>query len=361
MQEREGFLDKLRVAATCAVVLLHTITGVMDTTDMSRFPFENKLFLAALDLICWCVPVFIMISGYLFLNPIRKISMKDMLTKYCRRIVFALFLFGVPYACLEQIVMEHAFGIEMLGRGFLMVLRGQSWSHMWYLYLILILYLLTPALKWLLERTPRAAVYGLLWGIAVVSSILPCLAAYMKWDYPTALLGKMIYLFYYMCGYLFVACKDSGIEGVRREVLKRALPGALGVLALASVISRLSGICTARTAYNDPLAVLPALLLFGTGYLWSGNKGAESPRPRNEGQGEESPASRNRKPAVELAFAVYLIHPVFLNFCYKALRITPLDFAIWISLPLFFLGTLLSAAGTAWVLRRIPVLRKYVL
>ena len=34
MKQREVFPDILRTAATCAVVLLHTVTGVMDHTDM---------------------------------------------------------------------------------------------------------------------------------------------------------------------------------------------------------------------------------------------------------------------------------------------------------------------------------------
>lgn len=374
MREREDFLDKLRVAATCAVVLLHTITGVMDATDMSLFPFENKVFLAALDLICWCVPVFVLISGYLFLNPVRKISMRDMLTKYCRRIVLALFLFGVPYACLEQIALEHTFKAGMLGKGFLMVLRGESWSHMWYLYLILLLYLATPALKWLLERVPDLAVWMLLGELAAVSSILPCLAAFLEWEYPTALLGSFIYLFYYMCGYLFAVRGSSGARtgenctepgrtrregkaaGVRERrggALAWVLPGTAAALALGMAVSRLSGIHTARTAYNDPLTVVLALLLFGTGFVWSrsGRKGA-----KNTGLWKQ-----RQRQASALTFAVYLIHPVFLNTFYKFLHITPLDFNIRVSLPLFFLGTLLLSSAAAWALRQISVLRKYVL
>lgn len=361
MREREFFLDKLRVAATCAVVLLHTITGVMDTVDMGPFPFENKVFLAALDLICWCVPVFVLISGYLFLNPARKISMRDVLAKYCRRIVLALFLFGVPYACLEQIALEHTFKIGMLGKGFLMVLRGKSWSHMWYLYLILLLYLMTPALKWLLERIPLCAVYALLGALLAASSILPCFAAFFEWEYPTAFLGRLVYLFYYMCGYLFAVHGSAGArerepdaepeEERGGKMCVRILSGAAAAFVLGMVASRLSGVYTARTAYNAPRAVLLALLLFGAGVVWSrsGRKGA-----KNTGLWKQRQASA-------LTFAVYLIHPVFLNFFYKFLHITPLDFNILVSLPLFFLGVLLLSGAAAWVLRRIPVLRKYVL
>lgn len=372
MREREVFLDKLRVAATCAVVLLHTITGVMDITDMTLFPFENKAFLVALDLICWCVPVFVLISGYLFLNPARKISVREMLTKYCRRIVLALFIFGVPYACLEQIAMERTFRIGMLGKGFLMVLRGESWSHMWYLYLILLLYLVTPALKWLLERTPDLAVWVLLGELAAVSCILPCFAFCLEWEYPTALLGSLVYLFYYVCGYLFAVrgsvgartgedCTEPGKRGKNAAgarghgdgIFVWILPGMAAVIAFGAVVCRLSGVITARTAYNAPLAVVLALLLFSTGLVWSksGKEGA-----KNTGFWKQEP-----KQAAALTFAVYLVHPVFLNFCYKFLHITPLSFNIRVSLPLFFLGTIFFSVAAAWVLRRIPVLRKYVL
>ena len=133
MKQREVFPDILRAAATCAVVLLHTVTGVMDHTDMLEYPVQSRIFQALLDLSCWCVPVFVMISGYFFLDPKRELTFRLMLTKYCRRIALALLLFGVPFAWLELIILERTFLIGMLGEGFLMVLRGQTWSHMWYL------------------------------------------------------------------------------------------------------------------------------------------------------------------------------------------------------------------------------------
>ena len=52
MKEREVFLDKMRVAAACAVVLLHTITGVLSVVDMSLYPLGNKIFLILMDLSC---------------------------------------------------------------------------------------------------------------------------------------------------------------------------------------------------------------------------------------------------------------------------------------------------------------------
>ena len=202
MKKREVFLDGLRVAATCAVVMLHTITGAMDITNMSEYPLEWKVFLAGLDLLCWCVPVFLMISGYLFLNPAREIGMGKMLTKYCRRILLALFVFGVPFALLEQVATERCLRLDMVGRGILMVLRGESWSHMWYLYRILFLYLLTPALRWFLTRVPVWGVYLVQGLLLAVCSGLPCLCRVLGLGWGDQLPEEGIYLFYYICGYL---------------------------------------------------------------------------------------------------------------------------------------------------------------
>lgn len=339
MRKREVFLDYLRVAATCAVVLLHTVMGVMGTTDLSAYPLERKVFLAAMDLICWCVPVFLMISGYLFLNPERELSFKTMLTRYCRRILLALFVFGVPYACLELMAVEKTFRPGMLLQGVVMVLRGQSWSHMWYLYLILLLYLLTPAMRWLLVRTPRAVVYALLGVLAVGSSLLPFLGKLTGRTLSVTLAEDSIYFFYYICGYLFATSKKTAGA--------RFLPWAAAALMLAMAASRLFGGYTLQMAYNYPFTLILALLIFSAG------------------KGREAEWQKKNTGCITalsgLSFGVYLIHPVFLNVCYKFLGITPLSFCIWVSLPAFFAGTLLLSVLGSELLGRIPPLKRYVL
>ena len=343
MREREAFLDRLRVMATLAVVMLHTATGVMDATDMSLYPEENRVFLTVMDLVCWCVPVFLVISGYLFLNPCREMGLGRMLTKYCRRIVLALILFGVPYGCLELLAAEGRFRPGMPGEAFVKVLRGQSWSHMWYLYLILLLYAVTPLLKWVLKAVPRWAV-----GAAALVLLLGC----------SPLPGDGIYFFYYICGYLFATAERGRLE---RAVGKGILPGLILLLCAGMAASRLWGNYALQMAYNYPFTVLLALLLFAWGM------GTEERRGAGRGHG----TGHFREQAAALSFTVYLIHPVFLNMAYKFFRVTPLSGAALLPLPaalslgtfllLFFGGTALLSAAFAWVLYRIPPLRKYVL
>ena len=108
-------------------------------------------------------------------------------------------------------------------------------------------------------------------------------------------------------------------------------------------ISRLSGRYVLQMAYNYPFTVLLTLMLFS----W--------------GNGTEHLEGAFWEQAAALSFAIYLIHPVFLNFAYKFLHVTPLAFGLGLSLPLFFTGTVLLSAICAWMLCRITLLRKYVL
>ena len=132
------------------------------------------------------------------------------------------------------------------------------------------------------------------------------------------------------------------------------MPGILltGILLSAAgmVCSRLSGTYTVQMAYAYPFAALLALLLFGWGMTWPAQKEAQ-----------RTTAAGFWKQAAALSFTVYLVHPVFVNVAYKVLHVTPLSFAVGISLPLFFLGTLVLSAASAWILRRTAILRDYVL
>lgn len=344
-KNRKVFMDILRVTATVAVVLLHTVTGVKDTTDMNRYPAEFRVFLAVMDLITWSVPVFIMISGYLFLNPTRHFTWKQMIVKYCRRIVLALFLFGVPYACMELVILERSLSPGMIGRAVIMVLQGKSWSHMWYLYLILFLYLATPILRWILQRLPLIGLYGVMAVLVIGSSIFLYVNKYVDADMLPVLPDTCIYIFYYLCGYLVV--REESEKKKETGIPLWVLPVIIGILMLGMVSNRMLTTQQIQMAYDYPFTVVLAVLLF----VWAANR---------EWKLSEKTA-RVWARLSELCFAIYLIHPVFVNVAYKFLHVTPLDYPLYVSLPMFALVILVLAAICAWVLRQIPVLRKYVL
>lgn len=350
---RKQFLDVLRVLATCAVVLMHVLTGATDVTDASIVPEYRSLLLSVMDLVTWCVPIFLLISGYLFLNPERTLTYPVMIKKYCRRIALAILLFGVPYAASELVVAERTFRIRMIPEALKMTLMGHTWSHMWYLYLILFLYLITPLLKKVLRVLPVWGVVAVMAVIFLGSSVAPFLNKVLDVNSIPVLPDGGVYFLYYLCGYFFAVrevCVDKG-----RNVW---LTVAVAVLALGMILSRTLAGFSIQMAYNYPFTVLLAVLLFAAG--WNGS------------------IKKHRIPWQEagaLSFAVYLVHPVYVNLLYKFVKITPFTVleqcgvqsvaagqaVLILLLAAFCLVVLALATATAWVLRKIPVLRKYVL
>lgn len=336
----------LRVAAACAVVLLHTVGGVKDNTDMSRYPGAAQAFMVLIDLTGWCVPVFLLISGYLFLNPRKEIGMRRMLSKYCLRVLEALFVFGVPYAWLELLMTNRAFSPSMLWQGVAMVFQGKSWAHMWYLYLIFFLYLITPALKWTLKRIPLPFLWAFMAVLLLESSVLPFLQQLSLLPaHLWALPGDSIYLFYYLAGYLFARRGESGRQGSAGALLLMGF--LIAALASAMTYCRLFINGMPVMAYHYPPTVFVSLCLFEAAALWESRRGIS--------------AAAFWQGASGLCFGVYLIHPVFINIEYKLLHLTPLSFPIWLSVPGFFLWHLLLAFAGTWLLEKIPLFHRYVL
>lgn len=386
---RKQFLDVLRVLATCAVVLMHVLTGATDVTDASIVPEYRSLLLSVMDLVTWCVPIFLMISGYLFLNPERTLTYPVMIKKYCRRIALAILLFGVPYAASELVVAEKSFRVMMIPEALKMTLTGHTWSHMWYLYLILFLYLITPLLKKVLQLLPVWSVVAVMAVIFLGSSVAPFLNKVLDINSIPVLPDGGVYFLYYLCGYLFAvreACVDKAessttsgkrksmeagdhTEPVRGRRIGNVWLMAAAVLTMGMILSRTLAGFSIQMAYNYPFTVLLAMLLFAAG--WKGGRDSAAPTAREKDRIHLIPWQE----AGALSFAVYLVHPVYVNLLYKFVKITPFTVleqcgvqsvaagraVLILLLAAFCLVVLALATATAWVLRKIPVLRKYVL
>ena len=385
---RKQFLDVLRVLATCAVVLMHVLTGATDVTDASIVPEYRSLLLSVMDLVTWCVPIFLLISGYLFLNPERTLTYPVMIKKYCRRIALAILLFGVPYAASELVVAERTFRIRMIPEALKMTLMGHTWSHMWYLYLILFLYLITPLLKKVLRVLPVRGVVTMMAVIFLGSSVAPFLNKVLDVNSIPVLPDGGVYFLYYLCGYFFAVrevCVDKGrnaggqmVEsgsgrragentewcGETQNVESRAwnvwLTAAVAVLALGMILSRTLAGFSIQMAYNYPFTVLLAVLLFAAGWNGGGDSAVLAAREKDR---------IHRIPWQEagaLSFAVYLVHPVYVNLLYKFVKITPFTVleqcgvqsvaagqaVLILLLAAFCLVVLALATATAWVDRK---------
>ena len=132
---RDLTLDLLRIAAIVAVVVLH----VSNQHCREAFPGSQWTVRMVSDAIVrWCVPVFIMISGALFLHPLRQISLRHLYGKNLLRVVIAFFVWSYIYSFTRINAGPWHKSVSLL-------LSGPS--HLWYLKMIAGLYIAVPLLR----------------------------------------------------------------------------------------------------------------------------------------------------------------------------------------------------------------------
>ena len=94
------------------------------------------------SLVQWAVPVFVMISGALFLNPKRTITKEEVLNKYVKRLIIAYISWCVFYGLIS--ITLASFETHTI------VFRISSLLpcyHLWYLPMLMGVYLLIPVLR----------------------------------------------------------------------------------------------------------------------------------------------------------------------------------------------------------------------
>lgn len=161
-KERIIYFDLLRIFAAFAIVCLH-----VSSQDWGEsFPtIEWEVRNVYLSAVRWSVPVFVMISGALFLDLGKPFNTKRLYTKNILRIVCA-FLF---WSFLSQIVdTGYEVGLKAL---FILTINGPA--YLWFLKMLLGLYILVPVLRVIVSNR-RTECYYLSLSVVVVF-IIPLL------------------------------------------------------------------------------------------------------------------------------------------------------------------------------------------
>lgn len=142
--DRTVYFDYLRVFAIFAVMILHISAQNWYTTDVNSFEWQVFNFFDSI--VRWGVPVFVMISGSLFLG--REIPLKKMYSKYILRMVISFFVWSFIYA------------ISMGGNIVSELLIGHY--HMWFILMIIGIYMCMPFIKPIVETDTRIKYYLIL-------------------------------------------------------------------------------------------------------------------------------------------------------------------------------------------------------
>ena len=330
MNGKIGYLNVLRLVATFAVVLIHTSSGWFESNPTPEREIFTYGFYKHIGV--FAVPLFVMITGGLILDPKRKTPYPIILKKYVRRIALALLVFGLPMSLAESYLVG-----EGLLSGVYSFLIGQSWSHMWYLYMLIGLYLLTPIIKPFILSSSKKTIEVALTVLFVISIVLPTLVKYGIPIESWMMLGTP-YIFYYVLGYYLLHLENWQLGKMGGICLIAIFVAIIALFEIKGFefSSRFSQYYGIKTAFG---AVSFFLLFKRFDSKW---RVADKIAPH--------------------CFAIYILHMVFVNATYKFLHIGPSSYmsavvGIIAFTLLFFILSLLSC----YCMRLIPPLKKYVL
>lgn len=348
-QKKSGYqlyIDILRIVACFSVIMLHASAQPWYSLPVDGIGFKIANSYDAL--FRFGVPVFVMISGALFLAPDREITIK----KLYRHNILRLAVLYVFWSCLYGLM--DCRGFDPAGIGWKDVLREMILGryHLWFLPMILGIYVLLPILKvWINHASKKNIEYFLLlfFLCQILCETIRAIYSSNMTDYVLNLFQpEMVcsYLGYFVLGYYLV---HIGVEKKWHKVIYGgALAGGVLNVLLGNFLAERAGEPTG--AIYDSFGIFTALISVAL-MIW-----AKETFSRKK-CGKKMEAVIRELSAATLG--IYVMHVGLIEILEKygidSQRV-PLIFGI----PLLAMGSFVICFMISALLRRIPVVGKYI-
>lgn len=350
-EKRILYLDYLRIFALLAVVILH-----VSALDWAKQPVSSmnwQVFNFYNSLVRFCVPVFVMISGACFLDKEREITIKKIFNRYILRIITAFVFWTILYAIISTLIEENNL-IDGSKAKFFIASIIYGHYHMWFLYLIAGLYLITPLLRKITEDkalTEYFIVLSVLFAsLTKISVFVPAIDEVVGKLLDKASINFVLgYTCYFVIGHYLHTYKIS--SKLKMVIYTLGCAGLLVTIFGNSLLSVKAG--TPLETFYDYL--MPNVLCVSCMIFMMFK---EKVLCKND----DSKAVTNTK-AINLAkltFGAYLVHDIFLMI-YKKIGLTMTIFTPVLLIPIVSVIVFGLSLLVAFVISKIPILNKYIM
>ena len=345
LNQRNSALDITRIIAAVAVVMIHCgAMFVADYPPLAREFMIGNVFESVSQL---GVPLFVMISGALFLDERKQITLKGILSKNVKSIAIITILWAAIFALLYQVAFPLLTGETIdIDQVINSVLGG--YYHMWYLYMLIGLYIITPFLKKIVCKENKAMVLGFIAISVIVQFFLPTVD--MLWGKTlggyslTTWVGKLNlgffngYIAYFLIGWYIAHV------GVSQKWLKCGIY----VLGAGSLVAMMFQAYFAEDYQNAYQNTNVFVLCYSVGvFLALCNWNVQLKERTAEKLANIS----------KLTFGVYMIHPILLGLFQKGFPYSEYP-------ALYIIGCFVAVTGSsflaAYVVSKIPVIKKLI-
>ena len=336
MKRKDG-IDLIKAIAIFCVVLAHTCSPGYFTTgaNFCASVFWGSLFRMA-------VPLFLMCTGALLLDPERGFNAVPFLKKNYLRILVALFFWAAMYKLYHLAVAGAVNGNNLLYAFKELVLFKHEF-HLYYLHIVLLLYAFLPILRVLTAHASRGTLIYLLVLWALTGIIYPTLRPFWPFSLLEGVPAQWL---------MNMAWASFGYALLGHFLMKYPMKRWLGAVLFAAgfavvfggtlIMSRSRG--SFYEGFLEGMSVGVALKAAGLFGLLSGVKLRRTGLVRF---------------IAKASFCVYLIHIFIIS---EAARLgwSILLLPCIVSIPLAALVTLAICCGIWFVLSKIPVVKKYL-
>ena len=203
------FADILRAISIFAVIILHTASDYVDQYgEISSSAWWSANIYNGL--VRFCVPMFVLLSGALLLQPGKIVTAKEIFYKRLPRILIPLAFWSIVYVLFDNYINHKTVGEINVAQQLKVFYQGPVVFHLWYLYMLTGIYLMYPVINIFISvATEKQLRYFLIvWfganAIIGIINILFALDIGIDLNFFTGYIGYFI-LGYYLLNFNFTA------------------------------------------------------------------------------------------------------------------------------------------------------------
>ncbi len=356
-----GYGDVMRILGGLAVVLVHVAQdGTRQFATLSAPQWWCCSLLDAAGR--WAVPVFIMLSGAIFLDPDRTEPARKFYHRRWLRLAPAM-AFWLVFFLIWETRFNH---VTLAAKDVLrLILDGTTCIHLHFLAVVAGLYLFTPMLRIYLAHAPVRQVWSataLVLGLSVIGTSIQYFKGIDVLEDANLFNRFVPYLGFYLAGYCLrhATIKGWHLAAAWAGLLLSILLTAVGARWMINWLGMDHGgmYFYSQLSPTRPLMAICVFLIIASHW----------PRPRNGIPPRNDPGSRNARNGAlaramrHLATAtlgIYLIHPIFLDLLYRGGIYSTVP-SVWVGTPLRLALAYLASAIVTLILLEIPYVRALV-
>lgn len=344
--KRIEYFDWLRILCCISIIFIHVSAQKWSISQIKSLEWKILNFYNGISR--FGVPIFFMISGALFLE--KNISFGIMLNKYIKNIYIKLLFWSFFYSFRENIIQKNSYK-----KLFIIFLSGHY--HLWFLFRICGLYLITPFLKQIIKKGKLFKIFCSLnfFCCILFPNLLAILSYISKYYYN--ILNGMVYKFgltvffntnqmYYIFGFYLNLYNIKHLFRIMIYIL-----GIFGAIFTFQMTYYISSKNNKKIHFYSSFYFNVFFESIGIFFFFKYNFNNLKHKKLKE----------FIQKLASLTFGIYIIHPFVLEELNKKFNINALSFEHLYSVPINSLIIFLISLILVYIIKLIPFFNRYIL